>query len=108
MTEPHRRGDGHGMGRGSFSGILIAGQKPAHMICAQRLFRRARAIDDGEMMETHLEHQTGRNRKQPLIRRNSVDSHSGGLKCGVFKSGQFLFLHLFVKKTMMSLNHSCK
>lgn len=23
-----------------------------------------------------------------------------------FKSGQFLFLHLFVKKTMMSLNHS--
>lgn len=29
------------------------------MICAQRLLRRARAMDEEEMMEIHLENQMG-------------------------------------------------
>lgn len=32
------------------------------MICAQRLLRRARAMDEEEMMEIHLENQMGKNK----------------------------------------------
>lgn len=79
------------------------------MICAQRLLRRARATDEEEMMEIHLENQMGKDKQKKSASNagNSMDYNSRGLKCRVFfKSGQFLFLHLFVKKTMMSLNHS--
>lgn len=39
------------------------------MICAQRLLRRARAMDEEEMMEIHLENQMGKKqtKKLPLI-----------------------------------------
>lgn len=35
------------------------------MICAQRLLRRARATDEEEMMEIHLENQMGKNKTKP-------------------------------------------
>lgn len=70
------------------------------MICAQRLLRRARAID--EVMEIHLENQMGKKNHPASNTGNSMDYNSGGLSVEFFKSGQFLF----VKETMMSLNHS--
>lgn len=75
------------------------------MICAQRLLRRARATDEEEMMEIHLEKSNGKKKSLPLIQ--AIQWILTVESCRVFfKSGQFLFLHLFVKKTMMSLNHS--
>ena len=73
------------------------------MICAQRLLRRARATDEEEMMEIHLENQMGKKQNHPAFTTgNSMDYNNGGLSVEFFKSGQFLF----VKETMMSLNHS--
>lgn len=39
------------------------------MICAQRLLRRARAMNEEEMMEIHLENQMGKKKQKnlPLI-----------------------------------------
>lgn len=75
------------------------------MICAQRLLRRARATDEEEMTEIHLENQMGKKTHPASNTGNSMDYNSGGLSLEFFKSGQFLF----VKETMMSLNHSsCK
>lgn len=34
------------------------------MICAQRLLRRARATDEEEMMEIHLENQMGKDKQK--------------------------------------------
>lgn len=80
------------------------------MICAQRLLRRARATDEEEMMEIHLEKSNGKKKnknKKNLPPIQAIQWIITVESCRVFfKSGQFLFLHLFVKKTMMSLNHS--
>lgn len=74
------------------------------MICAQRLLRRARATDEEEMMEIHLEKSNGKKNLPPI---QAIQWIITVESCRVFfKTGQFLFLHLFVKKTMMSLNHS--
>lgn len=54
------------------------------MICAQRLLRRARAMDEEEMMEIHLENQMGKNKKSASNTGISMDYNSGGLKCRVF------------------------
>lgn len=84
--------------------ILIADKKKIcpPMICAQRLLRRARATDEEEMMEIHLEKSNGEKKNLPLIQ--AIQWILTVESCRVFlKSGQFLFLHLFVKKTMMSL-----
>lgn len=71
-----------------------------------RDFRRSRATDEEEMMEIHLQSQMGGGGRTAFDTGYSVDyNNSGGLKCS-FKSGQFLFLHLFIKKIIMSLNHS--
>lgn len=70
-----------------------------------RDFRRARATDEEKMMEIHLENQMGVGGTASDTGYSVDSNNSGGLKCS-FKSGQFLFLHLFIKKIIMSLNHS--
>lgn len=67
------------------------------MICAQRLLRRARAMDEEEMMEIHLENQIG-GKKSASNTGNSMDYNSGGLKCRVF----------FFKWTTLVLTSVCK
>lgn len=56
------------------------------MICAQRLLRRARATDEEEMMEIHLENQMGKDKQKKSASNagNSMDYNSGGLKYRVF------------------------
>lgn len=54
------------------------------MICAQRLLRRARATDEEEMMEIHLEKSNGKKKKQKQKKSasntgNSMDYNSGEL-----------------------------
>lgn len=46
--------------------ILIADKKKfcPPMICAQRLLKRARATDEEEMMEIHLENQMGKDKQK--------------------------------------------
>lgn len=48
------------------------------MICAQRLLRRARATDEEEMMEIHLEKSNGK-KKFASNTGNSMDYNSGEL-----------------------------
>lgn len=61
--------------------ILIADKKKIcpPMICAQRLLRRARATDEEEMMEIHLEKSNGEKKKSASNTGNSMDSNSGEL-----------------------------
>lgn len=53
------------------------------MICAQRLLRRARATDEEEMMEIHLEKSNGKKKtktkKSASNTGNSMDYNSGEL-----------------------------
>ena len=56
------------------------------MICAQRLLRRARATDEEEMMEIHLENQMGKKQNHPASNTtgNSMDYNRGGLSVEFF------------------------
>lgn len=60
---------------------LIADKKICPpMICAQRLLRKARATDEEEMMEIHLEKSNGKkNKKSASNTGNSTDFNSGEL-----------------------------
>lgn len=51
------------------------------MICAQRLLRKARATDEEEMMEIHLEKSNGKKqtKKSASNTGNSMDYNSGEL-----------------------------
>lgn len=48
------------------------------MICAQRLLRRTRAMDEEEMMEIHLENQMGKNKNSASNTGTWMDYISGG------------------------------
>lgn len=43
------------------------------MICAQRLLRRARATDEEEMMEIHLENQMGKDKQKNLLLMQAIE-----------------------------------
>lgn len=76
------------------------------MICAQRLLRRARATDEEEMMEIHLENQMGKKQNHPASNTgNSMDYNREGLSVEFFlkwtipvcKGNHDVFKSLFCK-----------
>lgn len=76
------------------------------MICAQRLLRRARATDEEEMIEIHLENQIGKKQNHPASNTgNSMDYNRGGLSVEFFlkwtipvcKGNHDVFKSLFCK-----------
>lgn len=65
------------MHRSALALVLIADKKKKKfcppMICAQRLLRRARATDEEEMMEIHLENQMGKDKQKNLLLMQAIE-----------------------------------